>query len=298
VENTVVLKILITGASGFIGCNLLELFRCRYAVKAPSRSELDLLNDRAVQQYLQSERFDVVLHCATVRSNRMQGAPPELFRDNCKMFFNLVRNGSEFGKMITFGSGLEYDRRNFQPRMSEEYFDSHIPCDDYGFSKYVCAKAVDLFPNVIELRLFGVFGPHESWEVRFISNACCRAMWDLPVSMRQNVFFDYLDVRDLGQVVEWFMLNTPKGRHYNVCSGQVLDLKSIAGKVLEAAGKNLPIHVKHEGFGVEYSGDNSMLLEEIGCFKFRDIESSIQDLYNWYCARRHSINPAKLHFDD
>ena len=56
--------------------------------------------------------------------------------------------------------------------------------------------------RVYELRLFGVFGPYEDWQVRFLSNACARAVWDMPLVIRQNVFFDYLDVDDLGRILE------------------------------------------------------------------------------------------------
>jgi nucleoside-diphosphate-sugar epimerase len=42
------LKILVTGASGFIGRNLAEHFRPVHDVAAPSRAELDLLDDAAV----------------------------------------------------------------------------------------------------------------------------------------------------------------------------------------------------------------------------------------------------------
>ena len=75
---------------------------------APSSAELDLLNAPAVREYLGTRRFDVVVHAATTRSNPGWGAPPDLLDRNCRMFFNLARNSSRFGKMIHFGSGAEY----------------------------------------------------------------------------------------------------------------------------------------------------------------------------------------------
>ena len=147
-----------------------------------------------------------------------------------------------------------------------------------------------------ELRLFAVFGPHEDWAVRFSSNACCR-FWDLPITIRQNVFFDFLDVQDLGEIVKWFIEHTPRHQHYNVCSGKALDLKTYAQKVLSASGKRLDVVVKSDGMGQEYSGDNGRLLREMGGFAFRDVEESIEALYGWYSERRDSIDPALLHFD-
>jgi len=291
------IRLLITGASGFIGRNLAEQLQQCCDVAAPGRHELDLADAAAVRDFLKAQRFDVVVHCATVRSNRMKGTPAGLRGDNCRMFFNLARNSAQFGKMICLGSGAEYDRRHYRSRMTEDYFDTHVPVDDYGFSKYICAKAVSSYPNICELRLFAVFGRYESWEVRFLSNACCRAIWDLPVVIPQNVFFDFLDVRDFGRVVQWFIEHTPRMRHYNVCSGKAPDLKSLAEKVVAVSGKNLEIQVKSQGLGREYSGDNTRLLEEIGDFRFRPIEESIRDLYHWYLERKDIIDPDRLHFD-
>ena len=107
--------------------------------------------------------------------------------------------------MLFLSSGMVYDRPHSRPRIPETRFGEHVPSDPYGFSKYLCAQSIAAYGNVFELRLFGVFGPHEDWRVRFISNACCRAVWDMPVTLRQNVFFDYLDVEDLGRLLEAFL---------------------------------------------------------------------------------------------
>jgi GDP-L-fucose synthase len=287
------LKILVTGGSGFIGRNLAAHFQAA----APSRAELDLLNAEAVRAYLERHHFDAVIHAATERSNRKLGSGPELFPRNCRMFFNLARNAHAFGRMLFLSSGAVYGRAHCHPRMQEDEFDAHVPADDYGFSKYVCAKSLAAFERVTELRLFGVFGPHEDWEVRFLSNACCRAVWDLPVLMRRNVRFDYLDVEDLGRILEYFLTGTPRHRHYNVCSGRCFDLKTLAQKVVKASAKSLDIVVAKEGMAAEYSGDNTRLLTEIPHFRFRDMDDSIDRLYRWYDSRKPAIDPARLRFD-
>lgn len=60
--------------------------------------------------------------------------------------------------MIYFGSGAEYDRSNNIPNMSEDYFDTSVPKDAYGLSKYIMAKACLNQKNIYELCLFGVYG--------------------------------------------------------------------------------------------------------------------------------------------
>jgi GDP-L-fucose synthase len=291
------MKLLITGANGFIGRNLIEKLRPLYAVLAPSRAELDLTDDVAVRQYLREHRFDVVVHAATVRANRRIGAPPNLMQQNCRMFFNLARNHDAFGKLLFLSSGAVYDRRSPVVRVHESCFDRSVPSDPYGFAKYVCSQHIGGSSNLFDLRLFGVFGPYEDWETRFLSNACCRAVWDLPVTLNQNVRFDYLDVADLAELLRWFIENQPRHRAYNVCTGRAIDLIAYARKIVSASGKNLPVVVRDKGLGDEYSGDNRRLLEEIPGFQFRSTDDSIHSLYSWYAARKAEIDPARLHFD-
>lgn len=291
------MKVLITGAGGFIGANLASLLATQFEVVAPSRSELDLLDAPTVSAFLAGHRFDAIIHAATERSNRKIGASRELFFHNCRMFFNLARNETLFGKMLFLSSGAVYDRPFMPPRVSEGFFDRHVPEDDYGFSKYVCAKSIGAFPNVYELRLFGVFGPGESWEVRFISNACCRAIWDLPIVIRRNARFDYLDVADLSEILAWFMKANPRHRHYNVCSGRVFELRELAEIVREVSGKALPIQIRNESMAGEYSGDDSRLRGEMTDLRLRSIEASIRGLYRWYESRKQTISPGLLGFD-
>ena len=289
-------RVLITGASGFIGRNLAELLAPGYEISAPARAELDLVSTESVKAYLEQGRFDVVVHAATGRSNRKTTAP-DLFKNNCRMFFNFARNSHLYGRMLHFGSGAEYDRRAYQPLMPESHFDSSVPEDDYGFAKYIAAKYTELAPNIVDLRLFGVFGKYEAWDVRFISNACCRVLHGMDITLRQNVRFDYLDIRDLASLTSWFIDNEPKHRAYNVTTGRPIDLLTLAHMVAKVSGRNPQIRVANEGMGKEYSGANARLLAEVGHFQFRDRESSVRDLYNWYETQLPAIDPELLRFD-
>jgi GDP-L-fucose synthase len=273
------------------------MYRDRYEVAAPSRFELNLLDAENVRSYLEEHRFDVVIHAATHRSTRKLGSDPELLNHNCRMFFNLARNSPAFGRMLFLSSGAVYDRAHWRAQMAEDYIDSHVPADDYGLSKYICARAIDAMDRIYELRLFAVFGPHEDWQVRFISNACCRAVWDMPVVVRQNVFFDYMDIEDLGRILERFAVKDLACRHYNVCRGQSIDLKTLAEKVVNVSRKGLPIEIRDQALGKEYSGTNSRMLAEIPSFQFHDFDESIAQLYRWYAERKNSIDPGLLRFD-
>jgi len=291
------LKVLVTGATGFIGRNVAEHFSATHQVSAPARSELNLLDSAAVKSYLERHCFDAIIHAATERSNRAVGSAPDLLARNCRMFFNLQRNQHAFGRMIALSSGAVYGRACVPPLVTEEQFDERVPSDDYGFSKYVCAKSIRADEEIYELRLFGVFGPHEDWRVRFLSNACCRAAWDLPVIIRQNVYFDYLDVSDLARVLDHFLTGSFRYRQYNVASGCPVDLKTLAAEVIEVSGKPLEFVVRQEGLGSEYTASNRRLIAEIPAFRFCERKESIARLYEWYASRKAGIDLRLLRFD-
>ncbi len=292
------MRILITGGSGFIGRNLAEQLASTYEVLAPSSAELDLLKEQGVREYLSAHRFDVIVHAATTRSNRGLGAPTDMLDRNCRMFFNLARNEGRFGKMIYFGSGAEYDKTGLPAKVKEEYFDTRLPTDPYGFSKYICAKHVERSERLLELRLFAVFGAYEDYTVRFISNACCRALKGLPIVLRQDIVFDYLYVKDLVKLTMWFIENNARHKAYNVCSGRPVALTELARMIARVSGRNPDVSVLTEGTGPEYSADNSRMLTEMGGYRFWDLEGAIRDIYAWYERHEGIIDIESLRFDE
>lgn len=285
-------RILITGSTGFIGKNLKEKLSDSYEVCAPSRAELDLLDTEAVREYLKEHRFDVVIHSANTNNTRdKQVAPFEVLERNLRMFFNFESCSEYYGKMYYYGSGAEYDREHYIPGMKEEYFGTHIPKDAYGLSKYVMSKACERKDNIYDLRLFGVYGKYEEWERRFISNAICRVLKGLDITMEKHVYFDYLWVDDLCDIMRWFIENEPRHKHYNVCRGTRIDLYSLACMVREVLNIDCNIVIGEEGWKPEYSGDNSRLLEELGAYQFIDFRKSIQELCDYY---KQNIDMIKL----
>lgn len=292
-------SVLITGGNGFIAKNLFEkLDAGKYDVQSVNRSQLNLLHALDVGAFFKKKKYDVVIHTATQNSTRnAAGNLNMVLENNLRMFFNLEQCRESYGKLISIGSGAEYDGEHYFPMMREEYFGCHVPKDSYGFSKYIMAKIAENEAKIIDLRIFGLFGPYEDWEIRFISNACCKAMYGLPITIRQNVRFDYMYVNDFVKIVEWFIDNDPSRRCYNVTTGKPLDLLSLAKKVIAASGKDPGIVVAREGMKPEYSGDNRRLMKEIGGFAFTDIDKAIRELYSWYENRKGSIDMSKLLID-
>lgn len=290
------MKILVTGGNGFIAKNLAEQLNGEHSVISLNRIDLDLLDPDKVFEYINNNKFDIIIHTATYDAapKHSKKDPAKVLENNLKMFFNLVRCKDNFGKMLYFGSGAEFDRNHWMPKMKEEYFDKHVPSDQYGFSKYIMNKYANSSDNVYNLRLFGVFGKYDDWQTRFIPNAICRAVSDLPIEMIQDRSFDFICIDDLVKIVKWFINNQPRYHAYNICTGRTVDFKTIAELIIKISGKEIKILTKIEGQGLEYSGENSLFLNEIKSFKFASIDSSIKKLYEWHESNKNIIEKSKL----
>lgn len=291
------MKVLVTGGSGFIGRNIIEYFNRKYHVIAPTHGELELLDEAAVRKFLKRNPVDVVIHGAVKPSHRNSKDPTNLLYCNTRMFFNIARSSSYYGRLIFLSSGAVYDMRNYKPKMDEDYFDTSVPADEHGFSKYICARHIEQMDNAVELRLFGVFGKYEDYSIRFISNAICKTLFDLPITIKQNRRFDYLYIDDLMPVIDYFINNRGRHKAYNVTPDQSIDLYSLAEKVLSASGKELPILVAKTGLGDEYSGDNSRLCKFYYDYKLTKIDESISKLNRWYLNNEKNINKSLLLLD-
>ena len=174
------MRVLVTGSTGFIGRNLFEQLAGRHEVLAPPRRELDLLDGDGVRTWLRAHRPDAIVHSATTPGHRNAPPAPDLGWRNVKMFMHLAESRDCFGRLLVLGSGAEYDQRHYRPKLRESQAGEYVPADDTGLSKFTISRLVAQQPGWVHLRPFGVFGKHEDWEIRFISNALCKALFGLP----------------------------------------------------------------------------------------------------------------------
>lgn len=276
-------KVLITGSSGFIGRNLTEYLSAEYCVLAPRHQELDLLDAKKVEEYLHREHPEYVIHSAVQGTLGL----PDIYKtmvlkNNLQMFFHLKRCSECYEKMYYFGSGAEYGKDVYIPNMQEQYFDTTVPQDDYGLSKYIMAKSVKDSENIYDLRLFGVFGQHENYNYRFISNCICKALKNRDIVIHQNVYFDYLYIKDLCNIMGWFLGHQPKEHFYNVCTGHAVDIYSIAKIVVQKTNSMSKIIVENGELGKEYSGSNQRLQGEMSEYIFTEIDTAVEEMIQFY----------------
>ena len=283
--------LLLTGGNGFIGKNIQQSFLAeKYRITAPRSFELDLSDTRAVDAFFRTNSFDAVLHAATKPGHRNAKDPTKLLYTNLRMFENLARHTDKFGKLINFGSGAVYDVSADNRLVSEDQIGLRCGNDEHSFCKYVVHKRIAALPNAVDLNIFGIFGKYEDWEIRFISNAVCKAIFGLPVTLRQNRRFSYLYINDLMPILDYFIENTPKYKSYNITPDTETELLDAARTVARVSGSQAGIRVAAAGYGLNYSGSNARLRAELPDLAFTPFESAVKDLLQYYTQNKQKIN--------
>lgn len=199
--------------------------------------------------------------------------------------------------MIILGSGAVYDQKYNISKVKEEEFVNHLPLDQHALYRHTVARLIEGNNKIVDLRLFGIFGQYEDYAIRFISNAICKTLFDLPITIKQNRKFDYIYVKDLPFILDYFINNSAKHKSYNITPDKSVELLDLAKEIKRISGTKLPIIIKKEGLGLEYSGNNARLHKEIKDFQFTAHALAIQQLYDWYSEHKYVINKKILLID-
>jgi len=283
-------RILLTGGSGFLGRHVLEALGQDLTVFAPAHAAFDVTDDAQVDRMLREGHFDAIIHAA------VQGGPTVL-ESTLRGYWNLSRNAKRVGRILYFGSGAEYGKHRDLIKVNEEKIGEEIPRDAYGFAKLLCNAMCRQSANVINLRLFGVYGIHEGYAAKFISNTVAKAVSGLPIVIRQNVVFDYLWIGDLMRLLRGFLQSDRTVADLNVTPTLPVSLTEIVSVVLREAQQAPEFEIETAGLNFEYTGDNSRLIQLFPGFTFTSLEEGVRQLLSHYRARMDTIDRDALAAD-
>lgn len=183
------MRVLITGANGYIGSSLHNALKDKYDVTAITRDSFDLTNPVAMFKFFQSRQpFDVVLHCAVAGAKNPRSTDWGIADGNLIIYYNLLQNKNHYKRLIHFGSGAE----------------TYLPKTPYGYSKKVIAKSTLHQDNFYNLKIFGVFDENEL-NTRFIKANILRYIKKEPINIYQVKFMDFFYMQDLIKVIEYYI---------------------------------------------------------------------------------------------
>ena len=272
-------NILITGARGFIGSHLVKHLSQRYNILHPFSSELNLTIKEDVDKYIKSNDIQFIIHSASYGVKITSDAKMEdVTKPNLIMFNNLADFVSNKCPMIVLGSGAEYDKRNALSKIKEDDFGKDVPQDPYGYSKYLISKEIEKKDNILNLRIFGIYGKGEN-STRLATSIIKNNAEHQAIVLNQNVVFDFIYIEDFCKIVETFINDFPKEKFINVSPTISIEIKEIAEIINKISDFKSEIIFKKEGLDKEYTANNSLLLSLLGDFEFISYENGISQLY-------------------
>ena len=183
------MRILITGANGYIGKTLHNALRDTHFVTAVTRDNFDLTDAVAMSKFFENKHhFDVVLHCAVVGGSRLVEDKWNVMDKNLIMYYNLLQFRQHYTRLIHFGSGAE----------------TYMPSEPSGYSKKVIAKSILNQDNFYNLKIFGVFDENEL-DTRFIKANIKRYINKESIQIHEVKFMDFFYMQDLIKVIEYYI---------------------------------------------------------------------------------------------
>lgn len=237
------MKILITGATGFVGKFLTNKLK-DHDVFTPSSKSVDLTRrEHADTLFNSHDYFDVVIHCAVRGGHRLHRDSWDILDDNLKMYYNLIYNRNKFGKFINFGSGAEL-------------YASHTP---YGLSKKVISQSILARDNSYNIRIFGLFGDGEL-ETRFIRSALTNYITKKSIEVYERKIMDFFYMEDLWSVVKYYLNTENPPKEVDCCYEDKLSLYMIAKQINRLGDYKVTIDCEEASHESEYIGNENCLL--------------------------------------
>jgi len=241
------MRILVTGASGFVGRHTLEpLTRTGAEVHAVSRlaqddkpgvawHQADMLDRDSIKAVVATVRPDCVLHMAWfAKHGQFWNAAENL--DWAAATLQLARATADAGATRFVGVGTCYEYA------FPSDVDINAVCDEhstelashtvYDAAKDACRRSLALFCDNNQLdfawaRIFFLYGPHEAPNRLVASIARALLRGEPAICHRGNVVRDYMDVRDAGAALAAVALGSVSGP-INIASGEATSLASMA----------------------------------------------------------------------
>lgn len=313
------LKILITGATGFVGRHLikllnspkLELFGTSFPEEPPAMDlvcrnefcQLDIRCTQDVLELIQKVRPHWIFHLAAVSNvgyswkRRQETLETNLI--GTYNIFEAVRQTSPEAKVLFVSSSDVYGKAPaVQGGLREENLTRAL--SPYAYSKissellsHFYAEVENL--NILIARPFPHTGPGQSrhfvcsdWAFQI---ARIEKGFSPPIIKVGNIESqrDFSDVRDVVRAYARLMRKGKKGEIYNVASGKVVALKTILDILFSFSPVDIGIEIDSQKLRKAdigcLIGDNGKLVKETGWNPKIPLEKTLLDLLDYWRAR-------------
>ena len=313
------MKILITGAAGFIGfnfCNFLlkknkfkiiginnlnnyydvKLKKKRLNILKKNKNfkfyKLDLVNNIKVRRIFLNNNFTFVFNFAAQAGVRYSiNHPRKYIESNIQGFFNIIDNCKEFKVKRLFyasSSSVYGENKNFPLDENEKIFPKNI----YGLTKKINEEISYIYNKFYKLKttglrfftVYGEWGRPDMMMVKFIDCFFKKKTFNLHNFGKHTRDFTY--IHDVVQIMFKLLKNNNKLKDHeilNICSNKPISLREIINFLkmnkINPKVKEVPLQ---KADIIKTHGNNSRLLKYIKHKKFSNWKISIIKVIDWY----------------
>ena len=162
-------KMLITGATGFLGSRVAKFYKEKYEVLTPSHGEMDIADEVSVMNYFEENKPDFVVHCAAISDvGRCEREPEHSWSINVVGTENVVRAAKEVSaKCVCCSSDQVYfGSKETCAHREDELIE---PANVYGKEKLTAEETcLKLDLNSVHLRLSWMYDAEDEKRMDFI----------------------------------------------------------------------------------------------------------------------------------
>ena len=256
-------KIIITGATGFVGSNLARYFagqnnEIHLLLRSSSNTwriadimddinvhQADLTAPAELERVVTSVRPDIILHTAVYGGHPFQNDTDKIFDANLRGTINLVKacRSLDYELFVNTGSSSEYGVKR-QPVAETDICE---PGEDYGVSKTAASLYCQMAARrdrkpIITFRLFSPYGSYDD-ATRLIPSVIISCLNGRTPTVSSPIFVrDYIYIRDIVSAYEKAIETSHRqspGEIFNVGSGKQQTVGDVVQYIVQLVDKNI-----------------------------------------------------------
>jgi UDP-glucuronate 4-epimerase len=310
------MKILITGAAGFIGFHLsrnllkfkknkiygIDNFDKYYSIKLKKKriellkkeknfhfQKIDITSTK-LSNFLKNKNFDIIIHLAAQAGVRYSMENPEKYLNtNILGFSNLLENlnRDSLKKILYASSSSVYgDTTNFPTNEKNKTNPKNI----YGYSKiinevmskYYSRKLNVPFVGLRFFTIYGIWGRPDMFILKLLNSHIKRKTFYL--NNNGNHLRDFTSINDVVEIIKKIIdKKNIKSDVYNVCSSNPISIKQVLKIINKNLGKIKTKNIKrHPADVLNTFGDNKKILKDYNFSKFSNFNYELIKIIDWF----------------
>lgn len=299
-------KILITGSRGMVGRNIVEFEKSKdYILLTPSSKELNLLDRSSVDEYIKSNKPDIIIHCAGIVGGIQANManPVKFLVNNTQIGLNIIMASQEANikQFINMSSSCMYPREGINPLGEELILKGELEPTNEGYalakvtSTRLCEyinKEDDSFKykTVIPCNLYGKydkFDPKHSHMLPAVIkkiHEAKEANIDCDIWGSGEVRREFMYAEDLADFIYYALENFAKmPQNINVGLGHDYTINEYYKAISEVIGyKGKFIHDLSKPIGMKQKLIDDTKLTEFEWKHKTSLKDGIKKIYDYY----------------